>query len=137
MAQIAIADLGIGIRQSLASNTTVVSELENANACELASRYGVTSKPEHHSGYGLALARELMTRSGGQFMVFSGGEAYVSGNHGDNSVAMPAEWPGTLILLEWKLDRPLRVLDVYRDWPLPEGIDDDDVDAFGEEDWLT
>ena len=134
-AQIAVADLGVGMRGSLAHNPSL--DLEHWNSCELAAQYGVTSKPEGHSGYGLTLARELMERNGGRFLLASGDELFMSDSGTTFREAGQARWPGTLVVLEWRLDRPLNVRDVYDSWPLPEGFDHDDFDLQGFDDLLT
>jgi len=135
LAQIAIADLGIGMRDSLAANPSL--EPGDQNACELASQYGVTSKPEGHSGYGLTLGRELMERNGGQFLLASRDELFIARDDGYIRERALPQWPGTLVVLEWRLDRPLNVRDVYDAWPLPEGFSHDDFDLEGFDDLLS
>lgn len=135
LAQIAIADLGIGMRDSLAANPSL--EPGDQNACELASQYGVTSKPEGHSGYGLTLGRELMERNGGQFLLASRDERFIARDDGYIRERALPQWPGTLVVLEWRLDRPLNVRDVYDAWPLPEGFSHDDFDLEGFDDLLS
>ena len=121
LAQIAIVDTGIGVRRSLQLNEALHGKLDMQNACELASTYGITSKPgKGHSGYGLTLARDLMQQHGGHFLVVSGYEAYAQ--HGEEIVVecLKTSWEGTLVLLEWPLDKTLNTKTVYSAWPLPD-----------------
>jgi anti-sigma regulatory factor (Ser/Thr protein kinase) len=129
LAQIAIADHGIGVRASLEGNADLRPMLSRANACEVATRFGVTSKPElGHAGYGLALARELFAANGGSLIVRSGSEwSITTGEKSAEGVSLYT-WPGTLIVLEWNCDKPLRVKDVYSGWPAVTGYSDDDFD---------
>lgn len=129
LAQIAIADLGIGIRKSLEPNKLLEKALSEGNSCELATQFGVTGKPgKGHAGYGLALARQLIEANGGTLIVYSQNELFCSQRGNAFSVTTDSIWPGTVIMLEWRCDRPLSVNDVYATWPLPAGYTDDDFD---------
>jgi hypothetical protein len=97
------------------------ARLANANAVRLATKYGVTGNPEGHSGYGLTLARGLMQMHGGNFIVVSGGEAFRAGKHIARAQNLRHGWRGTIVVLEWKTDRPLSTTTVYRSWPDSEG----------------
>lgn len=70
--ELAVADTGIGIRRSL-ERVRVHAEAIAAgtNPCELAARFGVTSKPGVHGGYGLWVSKRLCERSGGAFKLAS------------------------------------------------------------------
>ena len=128
-AQVAIADLGVGIRESLTRNADLAPQVNSINSCEFASRFGVTSKPEKgHAGYGLALARQLLAANGGTFMVVSHDEWFCANGPHVSGGSLASPWPGTLVVLEWNTNKPLRVRDVYDSWPLPEGFNDDDFD---------
>ena len=129
LAQIAIADIGVGIRRSLAANADLLDQLAYENSCELATRFGVTGKPGMgHAGYGLALTRQLLQANGGTLLVQSGDEwVRISGQNISVGLS-PYNWAGTLVLLEWDCSKPLRVKDVYRSWPAPTGFSDDDFD---------
>ena len=125
--QIAIADAGIGIRNSLSENSELLTPLKNGNACELASTYGVSSKlGNDHSGYGLTLARDLMNQAKGSYILISGNEVYTSKQGHDATQKIRSPWAGTVLVLEWSLDTPLSSRSVYAAWPLPEGFNQDD-----------
>lgn len=125
-AQIAIADSGIGIRQSLAENPDLERRLRESNACNLAMRLGISSKlNQGHAGYGLAVAKDLALQTrGALLMVQSGAErALVRNGAITEQSDIKCPLPGTLVLFEWDLRQPLDVTRVYSGWPKAE--DDD------------
>lgn len=128
LGQIAIADKGMGIRRSLESAETeeVRRRVSTSNSCELATELGVTSKPSHHAGYGLALARQLMQQNAGTLMVISGQEWFCGSGNSTRTGNRGVNWPGTLIVCEFNTERPLRVSDVYASWPPVRGYTSDD-----------
>lgn len=141
LGQIAICDLGIGVRKSLSENESLHPQLKEKNACVLACEYGVTSKPhsdQHHSGYGLTLTKDILIGNGGKLIVVSNKEiAWLNNaprtslmNHDIVSTMsgslLQNSWPGTLIVFEWKINRPLDALAVYKSWPKSEEGDDDE-----------
>jgi hypothetical protein len=128
LAQIAIADTGVGIRARLMDNPALHALLKTTNACELATRYGVTADPTgHHTGYGMTLAKDLLRSNGGNLIVVSREEVAVCGADGVHSSKFRnVRWNGTLIIFEWNTNRKLDVSAVYKRWPKPEGFDDDE-----------
>ena len=117
LAQLVIADGGVGIRASLGRNPEHHERLAVTNAIELATEWGVTGDPDGHSGFGLTLARQLMEMHQGNFVVVSGQEAFCARAHDAYRYNLPQGWPGTIVVLEWKTDRPLNTTPVYRSWP--------------------
>lgn len=131
LAQIAIADKGMGIRSSLeqAETVEVRERVALGNCCELATELGFTSKPSQHAGYGLALARQLIARNGGTLAVVSGQEWFYSSSSGTMCGNRGVNWKGTLIVCEFNTDRPLSTADVYASWEQPvRGYTNDDFD---------
>lgn len=129
LAQIAIADCGIGVRDSLLENAEHKATLETENSCEFATRLGVTSKPQlGHAGYGLALTRQLLERAGGRLIVVSGNEWMQTRGLRLSTGTATQPWTGTVAVLEWRTKSPLRLKDVYENWPLPAGFEHDDFD---------
>jgi anti-sigma regulatory factor (Ser/Thr protein kinase) len=125
LAQIVFADSGIGINKSLYENPLLREKLQLSNPCQLACELGVTSKPDAHSGYGLALTRGLMKQCKGQMIVLSHHKGFsVNATKEISFDVMP--WDGTLIILEWPINQPLDVGAVYASWPMPEGFDIND-----------
>lgn len=128
-AQIALADSGIGIRASLLQNSLLLDRLHTENSCELATEYGVTSKPGRgHSGYGLAVARKLLEQNNGVLYVRSGDEAFYLSANTVHKFPTDSRWDGTLLVIEWDLDEQMDIGAVYKAFPLPEGMNDDDFD---------
>jgi anti-sigma regulatory factor (Ser/Thr protein kinase) len=127
LVQIAIADAGIGIRSSLAGNMELHQQLSLENACKMASQYGVTSKPNAgHSGYGLALAKGLMEKSGGKYILYSGNEIFTCKQGMTKSETLGCIWDGTLLILEWQINQDLNITSVYNSWPISSGFNEDD-----------
>jgi len=118
LAQIAIADAGVGIRRTLSNNPNLIKVLSTKNACELATEYTITGKPnEMHSGYGLTLSKEILERNNGNFIIVSGKEAFQScGKIINNDRELKIGWNGTLIIFEWNTDQPLDAKAVYDNW---------------------
>jgi anti-sigma regulatory factor (Ser/Thr protein kinase) len=128
LAQVVIADIGIGIRNSLGANPVYSERLKTENAAELATELGVTSKPAPggaHSGYGLAIARQLMEKHGGNLLLLSGNDGFRATQHGSEARELQVPWRGTIVALEWRTDRPLDIGAVYGAWPK-----DGDEDEF-------
>jgi anti-sigma regulatory factor (Ser/Thr protein kinase) len=128
LAQVVVADIGIGIRSSLGANPAYRERLQRENAAELATELGVTSKPAPggaHSGYGLTVARQLMEKHGGSFLLLSGNEAIRATEHGSQARELRVPWSGTIVALEWRTDRPFDIGAVYGNWPK-----DGDSDEF-------
>ncbi|MEP6879008.1 MAG: ATP-binding protein [Nitrosospira sp.] len=126
-AQIALADSGTGIRNSLAQNTLLTERLARENACKLATEYGVTSKPGMgHSGYGLTVARRLLEQNQGTLFVRSLNEGFMVTGKKSKVFHMLPFWYGTLIIIEWDLKNKMHIGEIYDNFPLPEGMTDDD-----------
>ncbi|HJV80165.1 ATP-binding protein [Noviherbaspirillum sp.] len=126
-AQIAIADTGVGIRTSLSMNEKLAPRLKLENCCELATEYGVTGKPgKGHSGYGLAVAKKLMELNNGNLIVRSGTEGFSLRIGKMSRFNTKHTWHGTLLIIEWDIHVPMNIGDVYKSFPLPEGMTDDD-----------
>jgi anti-sigma regulatory factor (Ser/Thr protein kinase) len=115
----AIVDLGIGIRQSMAENPEYAHIVDDTTAIRAALELGATSKPgdegpTRHSGYGLAVTQHLLQRNGGRLLVRSGTGA-VSVGADQTARTTEVDFPGTLIVLEARTDKPLDVRAVYED----------------------
>jgi anti-sigma regulatory factor (Ser/Thr protein kinase) len=118
LAQIAIADHGIGIRSSFEASEKWRGAVKTRNACELATEYGVTSKTQGHSGYGLTLVRGLAQTSAANLIIMSRQELFrVSPSGAKHEVTVAADWLGTLVLFEWRINKPLDSAAVYASWP--------------------
>ncbi len=126
LAQVAVADSGIGIRASLSENPSLHSRLARENATLLATELGVTGKPTgQHSGYGLAVARGLMEEHDGNLLVMSGDEGIRIGGRRQIERRLRARCIGTMVVIEWRTDQPIDVGRVYAKWPAGPGEPDD------------
>lgn len=126
LAQIALVDSGMGIRQSLQQNKELHPLLKTNNACALSCEYGITSKPNAgHSGYGLTLAKEMMKGNQGNLILISYDEGFVQSGQESETFKISPIWKGTLLILEWNINAPLStsVNDIYSQWPTPEGFE--------------
>jgi len=132
-AQFAIADSGIGIRESLWESPDLRPRLRQENACALACELGVSSKlGVGHAGYGLAIAKDLaMQTPNSMLFVQSCKEALLIENRKVTEIStFDYALPGTLVVFEWDLNKPLDLANVYRQWPTDGGDDDDKPDFF-------
>lgn len=130
-AQFAIADTGIGIRQSLNESPDLRPHLRKRNACEYACELGVSSKlGRGHAGYGLAIARDIAMQTPNSLLyVQSLNEVYYVENQKEAEIdSLEHALDGTLIVFEWDLKRPLDLAKVYASWPGND--DDDDTEGF-------
>ena len=127
-AQFAIADSGIGIRNSLAENPDLEDRLAKENACALAIELGVSSKLNRgHAGYGLAIAAGLaMEAPGAMLFVHSYDEAVLIQNGVVTQMdGVENGFQGTLVVFEWDMTKPLDIVGVYAKWPQTQDDDDD------------
>jgi hypothetical protein len=122
--EIAIADLGVGIRGSLTNNPDYADIEDDVTAIRMALRPRVTATPERNSGIGLYVTRALLRANGGGLVLRSGRAAVYSGAHEREEPSLD-HFPGTLAALRARIDRPLNIRDVYR------RLDDDDGEDGG------
>lgn len=129
--QIAIADMGIGVRATFeqADRDEFRSRVQGANCCTLATELGASSKLDNgHAGYGLALARQLAEQNKGTITVYSGHEWFHSTRGTCTEGAHAVPWNGTMIVAEFDTTTPLSTQAVYQTWPTVRGYDDEDFD---------
>jgi len=130
-AQFAIADSGIGIRKSLEESKDLVKRLSKQNACALACELGISSKlGRGHAGYGLAIAYDMaMQTANSMLFVQSCDEAVLIENGKVMEISgFDYALPGTLIVFEWDLKKPLDLANVYAKWP--NATSESETDAF-------
>jgi anti-sigma regulatory factor (Ser/Thr protein kinase) len=136
--ELAIVDLGIGIRRSLLKNADYAAAARNdLDAIEAAMTVTITATPERNSGYGLAFTNLLMGLNDGRMMIRSGAGHVQRGAKVFGKLES-YELPGTLVAMRLRTDRPF---DSRRAWELlTEAIvnltgrspdDDDDDDQTG------
>jgi len=116
--EIAVADTGMGMRRSL----SVVPEYSRligagANPCELATQFGVTSKPGVHGGYGLWVTKRTCVLNRGSLKIASETDRFVAGLGRKTKAVQRVGWPGTFVALRLGLSRSLDVTKVYDELP--------------------
>jgi len=132
---VCICDRGIGVRETFRRSEN--DRLRELSAMPVewlreATQPLVTSKSSGHAGYGLYLVRELCRANGGSFSIVSGPAAYsLHPEHHSDPQSMVEQlrplsfaWNGTIVAMQFHLDRPLNVGPVYETLPSP----DDDAD---------
>jgi len=111
--EIGIVDLGIGIRASLTKNPDFADIADDVDAIETALRPRVSSTPERNAGIGLFITKLLLRENGGVLLVRSGRGAVYSGSR-EARQSPAVAFPGTLVALRARTDRPLNINEVYR-----------------------
>jgi hypothetical protein len=133
---ITLVDAGIGVRGSFENGTPSIPLTDlrtDEDFLRAAIRLHATSKSSAHSGYGLYLLSELISRNGGTFML-SSGRATLLGYRRAGQLAVEAfenqPWKGTIVSVIIDLKRDLPLSQIYKEMPLPEGITHED-ELFG------
>lgn len=111
--EIAIVDLGVGIRNSLAKNPAYADIEDDVTAINTALQPYVSSTPDRNSGIGLFITRLLLRENGGTLVVRSGLGAVYSGAE-EREHEAEIGFPGTLVAVRARIDRPLDINEVYR-----------------------
>lgn len=127
--ELAIVDCGAGFAASLARNPRLRDEYSNdESAITLALKARVTCNPGGNAGLGLYLTSEFVRRNEGTMLVGSGnGLVAVLGTQ--FATVPMSTWPGAIVAVRFRVDRPLDADAVYSDLGDPE---DDNLD-----DWLA
>jgi anti-sigma regulatory factor (Ser/Thr protein kinase) len=123
--EIGIVDLGIGIRQSLTKNPAYAEIPDDVTAIETAMQPRVTSTPERNAGIGLFVTRLLLRANGGVLAIRSGRGAIYTGAS-ERTIVREVSFPGTMVALRARTDRPLNIGDVYRQLDEVDNRNDDD-----------
>lgn len=109
--EVGVVDLGIGIRASLMRNRELKAPASDRDAVQTALMPLVTATPQRNGGFGLAVARTLLTHNGGT-LVLRSGDARIDTGRNDASSAFT--WvPGTIVALRIRTDRPLDISATY------------------------
>jgi hypothetical protein len=110
--EMAIADRGVGIPDSLARNPDFAG-LSDLAALQVATELGVTGTPGQGEGAGLYVTRVLLRHNGGTLVLRSRSAHLESGLRPIGRNGLPV-FPGTLVVLRTRLDRPLRMQPLFR-----------------------
>lgn len=122
--ELVIADTGRGIRAAFAEAPDYADlELDDCQAVRLAVGKNVSTTGDPKRGIGLWFASELARHNGGEFLILSkeGGARVCEDEISDVTGVF---WPGTLVALEFRLDRPIDMKAVY------DSGEFSDVDSF-------
>jgi anti-sigma regulatory factor (Ser/Thr protein kinase) len=120
--EIAIVDMGIGIRASLAKNPAYADTASDLDAIELALQKYVTATPERNAGTGLFVTKLLMEANGGVLAVRSGNGAVYSGVEG-KALQRETPFPGTMVALRARTDTTLDINEIFAR-EFPEDLED-------------
>lgn len=119
MLELAVADRGIGIRESLLRGGEDAGD--DASAVLAALRPGVTSEPGIGKGYGLFLAGLTLVANEGSLTVRSG-RARVKEPAGSRQAGPLPDFGGTIVTALARLDRPLDSKEVEEALEQPQGV---------------
>jgi anti-sigma regulatory factor (Ser/Thr protein kinase) len=111
--EIAIVDLGVGIRESLARNPMYAGIESDVEAITKALEPRVSSTPERNAGIGLYITNLLLHANNGQLLVRSGTGAILRGAV-DADEQRELSFPGTIVAIKAHTDAPLDMNHVYR-----------------------
>jgi hypothetical protein len=116
MVELAIADYGIGIAESIRKNPRNVS-LDDANAVARAVELGMTGVDTNRRGQGLWKVSQVVERNGGRMFIRTGAVRFdQDGAHRTVSV-QPCTQPGTLVALRLALGSSLDINDILQKMP--------------------
>jgi hypothetical protein len=110
--EIAIVDLGVGVRRSLAHNPDYAGIATDVGAIRTALEPRVSSTPERNAGIGLYITNLLLHSNGGQLLVRSGRGAILRGAI-DVEEELDIDFPGTIVAIRAHTDAPLDMDHVY------------------------
>lgn len=126
--EIAIVDLGIGVRASLTKNPDYADISSDAEAITRALQPRVSSTPQRNAGIGLFITKLLLEANGGILLVRSG-TGLVRAGAREEATSEEVQLPGTLVALRARTDRPLDINSVYehleREHPIDQRYADD------------
>jgi hypothetical protein len=108
-------------RLSRRKNSPLYADLPgDVEAIQIALQPHVSSTPERNAGIGLFVTRLLLASNGGTLAVRSGVGAVYTGIR-ERTLVRQVAFPGTMVALRARTDRPLNINEVYKQ--LPDGND--------------
>jgi anti-sigma regulatory factor (Ser/Thr protein kinase) len=128
--ELVIVDGGRGIRAPLAESAEYGDQVtDDFSAISLAVQKNVSATGDERRGIGLWVASEVVRRNEGEMLIVSNeGGMRVDGD-GQHRVD-GYFWPGTIVAIEFRMDRPIDTKAVYDsvEWPPLPGDDEPDFD---------
>jgi hypothetical protein len=118
--ELAVVDSGRGIPASLGENPDLKGRFANAaEAVELAVQPRVTGRPDHNTGEGLFFSLEFIKANMGEACLYSqDGVLWAQG--GRVWTQMVPYWPGTLVALSFRTDRPVDTRAIFNQHAPPD-----------------
>jgi hypothetical protein len=124
-AEIAIADTGIGIRESFIRGTNEVAKqriAKGAGSIEIAVDGLNSSKPiapsgtlRSYYGFGLLITRRLIEENRGLLTIISGNEMLMVDRFQRKQATLGRSWPGTFVGVVLDLGNPLPLEEIYEE----------------------
>jgi anti-sigma regulatory factor (Ser/Thr protein kinase) len=132
---ITLVDAGIGVRKSFEEgepSIDISSLRTDEDFLRAALALHATSKSTLHSGYGLYLLSELISRNRGTFLISSGNATLLGYRQAGKLHLEPSThqaWLGTIVSVIIDLSRDLPLRQIYKEMPLEEGMTHEDYFA--------
>ncbi|HTA33715.1 MAG TPA: ATP-binding protein [Solirubrobacteraceae bacterium] len=124
--ELVIADTGRGIRAALSEVPEYQERIaDDCEAIKLALEKNVTTTGDVKRGIGLWVASEVIRLNEGALLILSHDGGLLVDADGAHDVD-DHFWPGTLVVIEFRTDRPINTTTVYDSGDFP-----DDDDSFG------
>ncbi len=122
-----IVDLGDGIGRRLTDTPALKQKIEfHGGPLQAAIAAGVTSRPAHNSGYGLAITSQMILQNHGTLQIHSQRDRLIQHGESIREETVESRWPGTVINIVVDRSRPLDMKAIYEAaWPTEtnDGID--------------
>lgn len=121
--ELVIVDAGKGIRPALAASEYADQVTDDYSAIALAVQKNVSATGDQRRGIGLWVASEVVRRNEGKMMILSNEGGMLVDGAGQRRVD-DHFWPGTIVAIEFRMDKPIDTKPVYdsEEWP---DIDDE------------
>lgn len=111
--EIAIADTGIGIKNSLMRGKATSRRVQKGESpCKIALEFGTSAK-EGSTGYGLFLTAELVRRNNGVLRLISDHESLSISGRGEALSTLRRPWPGTIVVMRISTRNPIDLTPIY------------------------
>lgn len=124
LTELVIADTGRGIREALVERPEYAPlATDDCAAIRLAIQKNITTTDDPKRGIGLWVAREIVRANNGTMLILSHDGGVDLSDAGERNLKAHF-WPGTLIALEFRMDRSISAGKVYDRGGFP------DVDSF-------
>jgi anti-sigma regulatory factor (Ser/Thr protein kinase) len=117
--ELVIVDGGRGIKPVLAESRYADQITDDYSAISLAVQKNVTTTGDTNRGIGLWVASEVVRLNEGEMLILSNEGGVRVDKHGQHRVD-DHYWPGTLVAIEFRMDKPLDTGPIYgsvEDWP--------------------